>query len=173
MDFSTIDPWTQVTQRIWDILNTEITAPALAFQNYVKPGNRIRFDVATQGNPWKENVNDGDMPELCFEPTSGNDLLAEMSQTGISEQTSRILVSTGDMRSTQANWIRWLLWQIFSAAGDRLALSTATPKTLDFVWKSRFGIVTSATLDPATARGRKGWSVLMTHVASLALPRGD
>lgn len=168
MDLDNPDPFTMVLNRLWALLEADAD-----FCAAVQPGNRIKFTVDSQGNPIKENVQLGDLPEVIIEPTTGSDNLASTSGAGKAEITYRIMVATGDMRVLTANLMHWILWRIFDHAGDRLTnTNVAGLGDMGFVYKSRFSTIVSATLNPEISRGRKGWCVLLTITTTLELPRG-
>jgi hypothetical protein len=172
------DPFTQVLERIWAILEADTYMstgwPMQNFCDLVLPGNRCKFTEVSQGNPFKEAVLDSDMPECIVEPLGGTDTLAKTSAGGYSDCAFRVMISTGDMRCLLANRMHWILWRIFTAAGDRLKLPGTVyvgDPGLDFIVHTRFSAVVSSTLPPEIARGRKGWAVILTLTCRLQLPR--
>ena len=161
-DFSTIDPWSQVTHRLWYLLEQNAT-----FLSVVRAHNRIKFNHKSGRNPIKENINDGDVPEVSIEPTTGMEGQAFTSTQGKSEQSFLLKIVTLDMRTyvgdgTGMLELRWLIYQILTTAGDSLGL--------DFVWKARITSTMQHYIDPIN-RGTVGWVCLFTITVTMQLPK--
>jgi hypothetical protein len=161
-DFSLIDPWTQVINQLWALLEANVD-----FCTVVKPANRIKFTLTSQQNPIKENIQNSDTPEVLIEPTTSKEKVAHTNLGSESDQTFSIQLTTLDMRlrksdKTGAEDLRWLLWQIINSAGDTLGL--------DFVYKARITTSMSHFIDPIT-RGTRGWCVFLTVTCNLELPK--
>lgn len=161
-DFSLIDPWTQVLNQLWALLEANST-----FTARVKAENRIKFTGAADLNPIKENIQQGDTPEVMIEPTTAAERQAFTSEQAGSDQTFSIQITTLDMRihktdQTGADDMRWLVWKILSDAGDSLGL--------DFVYKARLTTSMTHYVDPIT-RGTVGWCAFVTVTCNLELPK--
>jgi hypothetical protein len=161
-DFSDIDPWTQVINQLWALLEANEDFAAL-----VKPSNRVKFTEQAEQNPIKNNIQDGDCPECLIEPTTSKERQAFTSVEAASEQSFSVQLTTLDMRlrkadKTGAENLRWLVWQILDNAGDTLGL--------DFVYKARLTTSMTHYVDPVT-RGTRGWVVFVTVACTLALPK--
>ena len=148
--FSQVDPWTQVHDRIWAILEADPD-----FAAAVRPANRIKLTENDGANPFKENVQAGDLPECVVEPTTSTDEPAKTSMSASVTQAWSVKVATNDLRwHKAAGPMRWILLKAFAAAGDNLGL--------DFVVKTRINSSLSNTYDPIENRGTQGWTVLLT-----------
>ena len=161
-DFSVYDPYSQVIYRLWYLLEQNTT-----FTGIVKAHNRIKFNHRSGKNPIKENIQNGDVPEVMIEPTTSMDGQAWTSTQAKNEQSFLIKIVTLDMRTyigdgTGMNELRWLVYQILSTAGDTLGL--------DFVYKARITSSMQHYIDPIN-RGTIGWVCLFTITCALQLPK--
>jgi hypothetical protein len=161
-DFSTVDPWTQVLNRLWFLL--EENADFIAV---VPAGNRIKFTDIGNQNPIKTSIQNGDTPEVCIMPEQSSERMAFTSRQSGSEQMFQLQITTLDMRLTKTdktgiNDLRWLIWKILSTAGDNLGL--------DFVYKARITTALEHYMDPVN-RGTSGWVCFFTIAVSLELPK--
>ena len=161
-NYDTYDPWSQVMYRLWHLLEANST-----FTSLVKAHNRIKFHHKSGRNPIKENIQNGDVPEVSIEPTTGAEHQAFTTMQGKSEQSFLLKVVTLDMRTyvgdgTGMNEIRWLIYKILSTAGDTLGL--------DFVFKARISSTMQHYIDPIN-RGTVGWVCLFTITVTMQLPR--
>ena len=57
------DPFSQVYDAVWKALQAH-----KPLMDLLRPGNRIRFDDTEPNDPEKENVREGDLPELMLSP---------------------------------------------------------------------------------------------------------
>jgi hypothetical protein len=171
--FSTVDPFTQVLLRLWQIVLAE---PGVA--SVVRPANRIILTAGDGFNPIKQNVQPGDLPELIIEPTTSTDEQAKTSKAAETVQTWSMKIATNDLRINATDPatglrpgafpLRWALLKAMCAAGDKLGL--------DFVIRTRLTTTLSNTYDPVENRGTEGWTVLMTVTTYLEfakLPDGS
>ena len=155
--FSTTDPWTQVLNRLWAILEANA-----AFAALVKPGNRIKFTDTANQNPIKENIQAGDLPEVTIEPTTAQDQWAYTSTSVGFTQVWSVKLATNDMRLVgAASPLRWIVVKTLFEAGDKIGL--------DFVVSTRISPCLLNTYDPVENRGTKGWTVLCTLTTVLEL----
>jgi hypothetical protein len=157
--FSTTDPWTQTLDRLWAILE----ANAL-FTSLVRPGNRVKLTGPGDGNPLKDNVQEGDLPELYIEPT------VETAQFATSSKSVRLAPSwsfhlaTNDMRvSARVGPVKWAILKALHDAGEHLGL--------DFVTSARLTTGLLSSYDPMENRGTKGWTALLTVTVTWDLPK--
>jgi hypothetical protein len=157
--FSQVDPFTQVINRLWAILEADATFCAM-----VKPGNRIKLTAADGHNPIKQNVQPGDLPEVIIEPTTSVDNAARTSTSMTVLQNFSVKAATNDMRINAAALpLRWVLLKAMFAGGDRL--------DLDFVVRTRLTTSLLNTYDPVENRGTEGWTVLMTVAVEMEFAR--
>jgi hypothetical protein len=160
VSFLTVDPYTQVLNRLWDILEAQS-----AFTSIVKAGNRIKFTSQDGLNPIKETIAAGDVPEVVIEPTTSQTQFAFTSQDVKEDAAWSLKMATVDLRLNYGLVLplRWVVFKTLYAAGDTLGL--------DFVDKTRVTASMRNTYDPIESRGSKGWTELMTITTRLVFPK--
>ena len=161
-DFTSVDPWTTVLNRLWTLLENNVT-----FCAAVPSGHRIKFVRAGDQNPIKENPQNADTPEVVILMESAVDRQAFTSLVAGSDQNFQIQITTLDLRLWKAdgsgmNNLRWLIYQILSNAGDTLGL--------DFVYSARITSSLQHYKDPVN-RGTIGWVCFFTVTCKMTLPK--
>lgn len=156
-DFA-IDPYTQVYDRIWELLEAEASLMQL-----VKPGNRVNLQDRNP-SPRKSNTQDGDLPELSVMPMGGGVDLWKTNTTAIFDEVYRIAIATGDLRPhKQLNPIKFA---VLRALGR-----TANDLGLPFVVTTNCMSVTDTLYDLAQNRGTVAWSALYDVRVTMKIPR--
>lgn len=143
---SSTDPFTRVYDALWDVLEKH-----KGLTDLVKVGNRIKFTAGGFGlRPEKENIMDGDLPELLLIPTNSQIVLFATSSSTQAIQEFELRSTSGDQRIDQLHFP--LKWQVM------IALSKCQKLNLPFVKKLTVDSFTETTDDPEANRGIKGWS---------------
>lgn len=160
------DPISTFYDHMWD---AALAVPELAA--LILPGNRIRFDSATDREPLKESVSAADCPELVLVPNVISWGNGDNSSTTRMSVTMIWVVTTGDLRI--AHHIAPVLWQLYRAMflfqrelGNYQYNAAQYIESLDSISTN------TAYLDATENRGIKGWSASMSINATLLLPIG-
>lgn len=160
------DPISTFYDHMWD---AALAVPELAA--LVLPGNRIRFDSATDREPLKEAVTASDCPELVLVPNVISWGNGDNSSTTRISITMIWVVTTGDLRVSYH--IAPVLWQLYRAMflfqrglGNYQYNAAQYIESLDSISTN------TAYLDATENRGIKGWSASMSINATLLLPIG-
>lgn len=179
---ATQDPFTQTYTRILAVLQADPVVKAL-----VRSGNWIKFND-TNVQPFKRNIQSGDMPEILIEPVTGMD---EQAQDSISARMTvmwSIKVATGDSRlfwtdpntgdNTGVFALKWAIMVALDSAGDALAVINGSSQlpSLTFCRVARITASVKSPFDPAgnptsEARGTDGWTILITLTTILDFQR--
>lgn len=143
---SSTDPFTRVYNALWDVLEKH-----KGLTDLVKVGNRIKFTERGFGlRPEKDNIMDGDLPELLLVPANSQTQLFATSSSTQAIQEFELRFTTGDQRIDQLHFP--LKWQVM------IALSKCQKLNLPFVKRLGIDSFTETTDDPEANRGKKGWS---------------
>ena len=149
------DPFTQVHNAIWTALETEATLATL-----VVAGNRIKFNKTTETDPRKENVQDGDLPELILVPAGDNITLYETTTGARILQKYTLMLTTGSLR---ANGILFpVKWAVIKA----LLTSSIALLSKTFV-RNLIVEETDDGLDGEESRGAGGWNSNVSIVVEM------
>ena len=176
----TLDPFSQVYQRIIEIIKKDPTLKTL-----IRSGNLITFDGGI--SPIKKAAQPGDLPEILVEPVTGNDQWASTSTSAESTLVWSIKVATGQLQLFYNDAgnnpsgifaVMWALMIAFDTASDPLASPNSSPAlpALSFCRSSRITAKVQSPFDPAgnpisESRGTDGWTLLATLTTVLDLNR--
>ena len=156
-DFS-IDPYTQVYNKLWELLGANGD-----FARLVKVRNRINLQD-TSPDPLKRNIQDADAPEVAITQAGGPINLWGTSATVLASESYRISVATMDERPNKGlNQLKWAIIQALAASDANLGLAFVLNTTCESV-KDSLGDVTEN-------RGTSGWSAVVQIKIDMALPR--
>lgn len=154
----TVDPYTQVYDKLWDLLEGEPSLAAI-----IKPGNRINLQDRNPSRR-KTNTQDGDLPELSVMQMGGEVDLWKTNTTAIFDEVYRISVATGDLRPhKQLNPIKFAVLRALGKAANNL--------NLDFVLNTVCQSVTDTMYDTTQNRGTVAWSALYDVRVTMKIPR--
>lgn len=154
------DPFSQVYNAIWDMLEAH-----QGFADLVKVANRIKF-ADNNPDPWKREIQDGDLPEVAIYPSDGVPQLdADSSETFITLRFN-LLISTGDRRVDAL--IFPVLWETLRAmAGWRLHLETLAWNGQPFVRDAYPTTFSENLTDAENNRKKEGWTGLCGYEVQL------
>ena len=144
------DKFTEIEEAIWSALvaNTEWKA-------LIPAANRIKLTKATDYDPYRDNIQDSDLPEVVIEPAGGQANLFATSDAHQIGQAFNVVITTGQIRTSKAlNPIKTATITALAAMSDTLGLS--------YVTKARFTGFTETPDDAARNRGLQGWVVIFT-----------
>lgn len=142
------DPFSLVYDAVWTALKSH-----KPLMDLVRSGNLIRFDGDTTEDPEKENVQEGDLPELMLRPAAVAGQPWATSSSARATQSLELRLTTGDLRATADGGLYAMTWAVFSAlitAGHKLGL--------DFVERVDFESFTQTREDSIANRGTAGWA---------------
>lgn len=161
----TIDPFTQIYDAIWDLLEANEE-----FTSLVKLGNRIRFDGSVR-NPLKERVSNADFPEVILVMVGG-EINQKFSSTSVQiTKTFRVMVNSGTLKASVHLFpIEWAALKAIHAGMDTLNLS--------FVKRLRIGNVEYSLLDsrtenPSAKNSVIQWVGVLDLVVDMVIPITD
>jgi len=156
----TNDPFTQVLERLWELL--EGHAPLAAM---VRPGNRIKL-TGDGGDPYKQDLQHADRPELVIEPGRGEVRLAATSTSTTAAQDFDLRLATGSLHVAGELFpITWEIVKALAAAGEALGL--------DFVRNVRLIALADSRTDAGANRGVRGWSTVLTVRVEMWFARAE
>ncbi|MCX5658580.1 MAG: hypothetical protein NTW19_02525 [Planctomycetota bacterium] len=148
----TTDPYTQVHDKLWELLTANADFVAL-----VRAGNRVNLQ-GEDPEPRRSNLQDADAPEVMLLQTGGTiDPWATGSSASLTE-TYRLTIATADVRPQKwLNRVKWAICRALAAGASNLGLS--------FVTHVSCTGATDALDDKELNRGTRGWSsVLLIRV---------
>lgn len=116
-----LDPFSQVYNRIWDIL--EARDGEGQWSQRVRPGNRINY-AGQHRRPEKPTRAPADAPEVAIVPVPGGDLkLTSSSSSSRARQNYGIRVRTGDLRVHTALFpLRYEIFRAFAGQPKDMGL---------------------------------------------------
>ena len=161
-DFTT-DPFTQVYDRLWALLEADG-----GFAARVRKGNRINLQAASSGStdPRRQSVQDGDLPEVTLEQTGGPVDLFDTSGSAAIVEHYEVRITTGDPRPHKAlNPVKWRVLKALSRTANNLGLP--------FVRHVHVTAATDRTADRKLDRGTAGWSAVITVRVEMAVTRAE
>jgi hypothetical protein len=129
------------------------------FRALVREGNMIRFDHEAHGNPRKDQVQAGDLPEVTLTSETSAVKIHETSSTCKLIRQYSWLVATGDFRLTHL--LAPVEWALFvSMIGWQRVLGRL--KWHDKAFCKRMDVVSvlGGRSDPQLNRGIAGWSAI-------------
>lgn len=157
-DSITDDPFTLVFNQIWSILEN-----SPLFTADVAVGNRIKYNLNNKRNPFKQQINDSDLPEVVLISTGMDVRLFNTSSTTKIIKRYSVLLSTGDLRINNLLYqIQWDLvvcltgWQVLLGQ-----LLWPENTGVSFVKRADILDTTEGLSDPERNRGVVGWSSVM------------
>lgn len=120
------DPFTQIELGLWAKIIESST-----FTQLVPLGNRIKFCVDANADPEKDQLSDGDYPNVMIMPTS-HGLDQHASNSSIWIQRYNVVCQTGDKRTSwKYNPIKFevckMLTRLFNTNLDTLSTAWAMP----------------------------------------------
>lgn len=149
------DPYTKAYKVLWKLATDSARVISL-----VKPTNIIRYDLQSDLPPDKDEVSQGDLPELSLVPVSLTGKLRANSSSSMSLMRYEWWIATG--QEGLANAILPLTFAIYAAMA-KWPESTADGKT-PLLWRGEKYITRIDLLDanfglqrPEQNRGVKGW----------------
>lgn len=161
------EPYSQVYDRIWEILTTRTAWSAL-----VKPGNRINFS-GDDADPTKQQIAEGDLPQATLVQggfidggfTSGTNRCAQF------DQTFELQLLARDLRIDLINQLKFQTQAALHNAGVHLGLTDASAAQAGpFVENWR--IQGSDTPDTPGNSGKLVWRTVLSITVTMAWPRG-
>lgn len=157
------DPITLIHQGAWAALNATDT------DGIIKPGNRIQLNTR---DPLKQNVQDGDLPELLLYPRTWIGNLTSTSSSCSFEVTFDWLLSTGTYEVAARLYpVMWLLYRVmYKFMSSARALQYKDKPFVNGVFLNNASIGDS---DPERNRGIRGFSAAMNFTVRLTFPKGD
>lgn len=146
------NPFGMVLTRIWEML---LRHPSIAAD--VRPQNRIRFDDETNRDPFKAQVQAGDLPELSVTVDTATVNLHNTSSSSMITRQYAVMVATGDSRYSEL--LSKIEWALFVATlGWRTQLTSLRWRDKAFVKRANLVNVTAGLSDPKLNRNIAGWS---------------
>lgn len=151
------DPFTQVHDAIWDILEANS-----AFTSLVSAGNRIKFsDTSNVKDPIKDSVLAADLPEVRVICEAIRHHLQATSSTTFAVAVWSIQVSSGDLRFQAALFpVMWQIYRAMSTWKDTFDTLTLNARAFTLPLKpqdARIGVNETELL-----RGVRGWASVWT-----------
>lgn len=156
----TIDPFTQVYNRIWEVFEDNVDFCAL-----IKEGNRIKF-TTEKTTPMKKQAIDADYPEVSLIPRGGESPSAISSTSAEFDRVFSLVIVSGTLRADKYLFpTEWLSLKILSNQSDSLGLI--------FVKKFRVGPSDWRVNDPEFTKGKEGWFSVIDINVGIVIPRSD
>jgi len=159
------DPFSILYAHLWDVFNT---SPYL--QNVVRTKNRVRFDENDR-DPYPQQIQDGDLPEVILDVTGCAVNLQQSSCTTSVDKRLAFLVCTGDQRINS---------RLFPIQWQMLCMFTKLQRTSqDIQWNGKSFVLAFEITDMTEGlsnpqnRGIKGWSSVLNFVAKLSFQTRD
>lgn len=154
-----INPFVQVYDALWGLLEADAT-----FCGLVRLANRVKYStvsgVAPTAQPVKDQVQDGDLPEVRLVSVSASPHLQRTSNGTSVRRTYSLQIATGDLRYNDKLWpVEWAALKALSRWAETL---------LALEWNGKPGfvkLVKPADLREGKAeidlnRGIQGWSAI-------------
>ena len=159
-DFSLQDPFTQVYDAIWAVLETNST-----FKNLVKPGNRIKY-TSSDETPKKRETLNSDFPEVEIKPSDGDIQYSFTSSSVLFNRSFDLILTAGSQRANAVLFpLEWIILRIFFDAKETLGL--------DFVAKVDLTAWECGNEEQDEKRGTPSWVSILTIEVSMAIARTD
>jgi len=153
------DPYTQVYNALWDLLEAQT-----GLTKKVRFGNRIKL-TGDNPQPYRREALNADFPELVIEPVSGGEITYSSTAIMIG-QNFTIGIASGDLRLQKQAFP--LKWEIIKAL-----YKTRGNLDLDFVTQVRLRDLTEMRLDEQSNRGASGWVVAIGVSVDMCFPTTD
>lgn len=148
------DPLSQIHQAIWEILEA-----SNLFTGMVRPENRVKLFGDRKGDPFKEQIREGDLPEVRVIPVS------QEINTHATSNSLRVLyrweiqVSTGEKRLLPVIFpLSWIVLRALYNWSTKMNLLTWGGET--FVVRSELTETLFGVTDKDLARGVPGWTAV-------------
>lgn len=166
----TVDPFTQVYQSLWAILEANST-----FASLVKPGNRIKYD-GTSENPEKFEAMYADKNEAEIYPMGRDDFILSSSVYQI-DKIYEIRITTPSTRlDTKLHPLAWKIMEIMRESADQNFASKAAAGgiTFDMGYVKRCRLINYSpdnTVWNELKRGVDGWVARMQVLITMTIHR--
>jgi len=159
-DFTT-DPFTQVYDKLWAILEANTGFTAL-----VKKGNRIKLS-GDKEDPIKKQISDADTPEVLLTVTGGELYQRRTSTLSLHTKQYSFVVTTGTLRVNKKLFpIEWAIMRAFDSSLDKNL-------GLTFVTGFRPGNSRWIIDDDPQMRGRLGWIARIDFDVTFSILNAD
>ncbi|HNX27524.1 MAG TPA: hypothetical protein PKK48_08980 [Phycisphaerae bacterium] len=112
----TENPFIEVLNELWKLLESRDD-----FTNLVKVGNRTKL-TGTAVNPFKDSVQDSDLPEVQIIPGGGKTNLFATSTSHFVEQVYFIRAVTGELNALVLFRLKWALIKALANTSNNLGL---------------------------------------------------
>lgn len=157
------DPFTVLTSFLWRIFEAN---PFL--QEFVKPGNRIKFDN-TLG--FKESVANADLPEIVLVPTGNSQDTMGDSATCELNQSYRFYISTDDKRPWLMNQMKWELFRCLEVFNQNRGKCLFNGK--QFILIVKMSSSAEGLTEGLGNRGINGWCASWDFTVQMQFPKDD
>lgn len=148
------NPFSKVFDALW-----QLPLQHYAFDEIVKPGNRIKYNVPENRDPIKEVVAVNDVPELILVVSNGTVKMQNTSSSSMVIRQYSWLISTGDWRVNK--YLHQVEWALFiSMLKWKEVLGALQWHDKNFVKRADVVTFTDGQSDSERNRGLKGWSAM-------------
>ena len=148
------DPMSKVYDALWTMLENHS-----GFAGKVKIGNRIKYSGENR-DPEKQEILDGDLPEVRIIPVSGDPHLQRTSNSSSFIKMFELQITTGDPRVDAAALpVEWEVYKGFSTW--EVAVKAITWHEMHPVNLCRLISVAEGASEKILARGHLGWAALI------------
>lgn len=148
------NPFTLIFDGLWALLESN---PQFVLD--VPSGNRIKYNIPQNRDPFKQQVAVADLPEVVLVCTSAQGFLHNSSSTCRCVRGYSILISTGDFRVNEL--LHQVEWDVFTAMFNwRTALSSLKWNNKSFIKRLDLTQITQGLSDKERNRGIQGWSAV-------------
>lgn len=148
------NPFVKVFNALWDLLEADPE-----FTARVPIGNRVKYNIADDRQPLKQDITTQDLPEVAIVFTTGSTNIPDTSSSSKIIGNYQLIVNTGDYRINEfMNVLNWIV--VCNFARWREVLLSLTWKDQAFITRVSPVNITMGESDPQRNRGIKGWTTL-------------
>ena len=165
-----LDPFSKVYNALWDLVEQSARLKSL-----VRVGNRIKSNRQTRTPQYKQEISDGDLPELQLLATQMVGKIRATSNGSSALMTLEWWMSTGDVNLINPTSLLPVMWALYAAL-------TPWPSTAPqlITWRGKTPIkrvdlltANSGLADPERNRGIRGWSCVWACEVELYFATDD